>query len=115
MDEYSQIFFRHKIFIDISYNIDSSFVNENFRIKLEESVYNFYVGKELNLAPKLILGYTSSTWNNFYEIGLGVDLFSKWFVNIVDLSLIYRYDPNIDKKDYIEFSVRVDVFNLFNN
>ena len=115
MDEYSKIFFRHKIFVDISYNIDSSFVNENFRIKLEESVYNFYVGKELNLAPKLILGYTSSTWNNFYEIGIGADLFSKWFVNIVDLSLIYRYDPNIDKKDYIEFSVGVDVFNLFNN
>ncbi|HKK54440.1 MAG TPA: hypothetical protein VJ926_02895 [Patescibacteria group bacterium] len=115
MDEYSLFFFRHKIFIDISYNIDSSFVNENLRIKFEESVYNFYVGKELNLAPKIILGYTSSTWHNFYEIGLGVDLFSKWFVNIVDLSLVYRYDPDIEQKSYVELSAGVDIFNLFNN
>jgi hypothetical protein len=114
MDEYSMFFFRHKLFIDMSYNTDSNFTNEYFQIKLDESIYNFYVG-ELNLAPKIILGYTSNTWYNFYEIGLGVDLFSKWFINIVDLSLIYKYDPRVERKNYIELSAGVDIFNLFNN
>ncbi|MCF7795138.1 hypothetical protein K9M50_02165 [Patescibacteria group bacterium] len=115
LDEYSEFFFRHKVFVDISYNIDSSFKNENFRIKLEESVYNFYIKDELNLAPKIILGYTGNTWHNFLEVGLGADLFSKWFVNIVDLSVTYRFDPNIEKKSFVELSLGIDVFNLFNN
>jgi hypothetical protein len=100
----------------MSYHVtDSSFKNENFRIKLDESIYNFYVGDKLNLAPKLILGYTHSAWNNFYEIGLGADLFSQWFVNIVDLALIYRYDRNEYKKSYYEISIGIDIFNLLNN
>jgi|GEM_PF-2358593 hypothetical protein len=115
MDEYSRFFFRHKLFVDMSFNTDSGFVNENFRIKFEESIYNFYVGREHNLAPKLILGYTNSKWNEFYEFGLGIDLFSKWFVNIVDLSFVYRYDPKIEKKSYYECSASIDIFNLFNN
>ncbi len=115
MDEYSTFFFRHKLFVDISLNIDSSLVNENFRIKLDESIYNFYVGKELNLAPKIIVGYTNSPWHNFYEIGLGADLFGQWFVNIMDISAIYRYDPGINRKNYLEISVGIDILNLFNN
>ncbi len=115
MDEYSVFFFRHKLFVDISYNVDSNLVKEYFRVKFEESVYNFYLNQKLNLAPKVILGYTNSKWNNFYEIGLGIDLFSKWFVNIVDLSVIYRHDPGVNKNSYIECSAGVDIFNLFNN
>jgi hypothetical protein len=115
MDEYSIFFFRHKLFIDMSYNIDSSFVNENFRIKLDESIYNFYVGEKMNLAPKIILGYTNSPWHNFYEIGLGADLFGQWFVNIVDISAIYRHDSGENQKSYLEISIGVDVLNLFNN
>jgi hypothetical protein len=112
MDEYSIAFFRHKIFVDMSFHIsDSSFKSENFRIRLDESIYNFYLGQELSLAPKIILGYTNSTWKKFYEFGVGVDVFSKWYINIVDVSIIYRYDPK--QMNYWEASIGIDLYNLF--
>ncbi len=110
-DEYKTFFFRHKLFVDISCNVDSSLTKEYFRIKFDESIYNFYLTDKLNLAPKIIAGYTNNAWHNFYELGLGLDLFGEWFVNIVDLSYIYRYDPEIDKNSFHEISLAINFLN----
>lgn len=76
----------------------------NLALKLDLDLVKFYLRPTGNLSfsPKLIFGYYNDFNHKNYvgEIGMGIDLFTVYYLNIVDLYISRKFG----KEDFISFT-----------
>lgn len=129
--EYREAFFRYKLFASYSTHLkgkanlllnngnilanDSILWKRNdYAVKFDLNIYRVYCGSgNLTFSPKVILGYYNdlSYKKSAYEIGLGADLFTVYYLNIVDLGVTRKFYS--DGKRFTEVYLSINIANLF--
>ncbi|MCF7820652.1 MAG: hypothetical protein K9M44_04265 [Candidatus Pacebacteria bacterium] len=82
--------------------------------KLDVDVYKIFIGSgNITLSPKIILGYSNDLHykRQLGEVGLGIDLFSIYYQNILEVYYSRKFDFN-GKNTFDEIGVSVNLINL---
>ncbi|NCD00997.1 hypothetical protein EOL94_02810 [bacterium] len=132
--EYREFLFRYKFYTSysrhlksdaslvLSNNLDEIIIDDsikwkrnNLALKLDLDLARVYLGAtgNLSLSPKVIFGYYNdfNHKNPIKEIGFGIDLFTTYYLNIVDLYISRKFQNN-EFPVFTEIGASINISNL---
>ncbi len=127
-NEFKYWFYRHKLFVSAQYSFNSqeeSFWEDNpidgqiwdmstLQVRFEESVYRAQVGS-WTLTPKILMGYSYQLGDNssYVEPGIGLDIFIKYYQNLLELHYQRKMSIEEDGHSYHMLGVSLNLVPLF--